>query len=71
MTTGVAITAYFGILVCTSILLCPPYDEAVIARKMRLLNILLYAGAGLLLIWVMQSRALYSFAAASLITEQQ
>lgn len=71
MTTGVAITALFGILVCTSILLCPPHDEAVIARKLRLLNILLYTGAILLLIWIMQSRALYSFAAASLITEQQ
>jgi len=71
ITTGIAITAFFGIIVSTSILLCPPNDKADITRKMHLLNVLLYAGAVLLLIWIMQSRALYSFAAASLITEQQ
>jgi hypothetical protein len=70
-TTALALLSFFAITVSTSMLLFPPNDKSDIAPKMQRVDILLYVGAAVLVAWILQSRALYGFGAASLVSQQQ
>jgi hypothetical protein len=69
-TNSVGIVAVIAMIASGSLMLMPGRDAEEVTRKIRCSTQLLYAGAALMLVWIVQATAMYRFA-ATLVEENQ
>jgi hypothetical protein len=71
LTFGFGILSLVVVVSCAALLMVPVDERARLAVRARYLHGLLYAGAAIIVTWIVQARILYGFAATVLIEEQR
>lgn len=71
LTFGFGILSLVIVVSCAALLMVPVDKRARLAVRTRYLHGLLYAGAAIIVTWIVQARILYGFAATILIEEQR
>ena len=71
MTQGLSMIVILFIFVAAGYVLVPEKDQKDIIRKVKLMNVTLYVGSAIILVWLLQSRMLYYYSATLLVPEQK
>lgn len=67
LTYAIGLIAIIYVFITSGYILVPVKDEKDVIRRVKLLNLVLYTGSILIVVWLMQSRFLYHYSATLLI----